>query len=141
MDAVSGPLCSMCFLKNTGPFVQSSRRSSPFLNAHCFPPAAAAAETGAQRLPLYYADNQLSPALNEKAQASGALTKSATHFSMMGFSGLTQDMETQPYVACFLAPPSPTEGPLPSPASTLASCLQLTLVQSVIVSIRTTNGC
>ena len=44
-DAVSCPLCPLCFLKNTGPSVQSSRRSSPFPNAHCFPPAAAV-ETG-----------------------------------------------------------------------------------------------
>ena len=96
----------------------------------------------AQRLPLYYADNQLSPARTEKIQALGALTKSATHFSKMGFSGLTEDMETQPHVACVSCPPPfPTEGPLPSPASTLASCLQLTLVPSVIVSIRRTKRC
>lgn len=82
------------FSRTQGLLCKAQKELSPFLNAHCFPPAAAAAETGAQG--ALYADNQLSPALNEKAQARGSHQVCNSHFSMMGFSGLTQDMETQP---------------------------------------------
>ena len=80
----------------------------------------------AQRLPLYYADNQLSPARTEKIQALGALTKSATHFSKMGFSGLTEDMETQPHVACVSCPP-----PISHRGSTPLPCIHSGLLPTV----------
>lgn len=113
---------------------------SHFLNAHCF---LSLSKLASQSPPLHCANSHLHPAFALKSLPFGFLSLPQVFQGSHPFQDSIASLriwKSRHIWSMFPGSTFPTEGPLLSPAFTLASCLQLIFIPSAIVSIRRTNG-